>query len=108
MGHRLFTITPDDHRGQVWTVSVIFGIFSVMVLGLRGFIGHGNLGPDDWSAAAATVSCTTLKKVWYTLTEPFSGIGIGTTRGHSCCGHERPRTERWQDIQVQYWQCKSY
>ena len=55
-GHRLFIITPDDHRGQVWTVSLLFGIFSLLVLGLRGSIGHGNLGADDWTAAAATVS----------------------------------------------------
>lgn len=57
-GHRLFTITPDDHRGQVWTVSLLFGIFSLLVLGLRGSTGHGNLGADDWTAAAATVSQT--------------------------------------------------
>ena len=57
-GHRLFIITSDDHRGQVWTVSLLFGIFSLLVLGLRGSIGHGNLGADDWTAAAATVSRT--------------------------------------------------
>ena len=64
-GHHLFTITPDDHRGQIWTVSLIFSIFSVVVLGLRGFIGHGNLGPDDWSAAAATVSCVCVTFLLY-------------------------------------------
>ncbi|KAL9594209.1 MAG: hypothetical protein Q9179_005502 [Wetmoreana sp. 5 TL-2023] len=54
-GHRLFTVTPDDHRGQVWTVAVIFGIFALFVLCIRGFIRRGNLGQDDSSAAAATV-----------------------------------------------------
>lgn len=55
-GHRFFTITPDDHRGQIWTVSLIFAIFSVLLLCLRWFIGQGSLGLDDWSAAGATVS----------------------------------------------------
>ncbi|KAL9004691.1 MAG: hypothetical protein Q9188_002506, partial [Gyalolechia gomerana] len=53
--HRFFTVTPDDHRGQIWTITIIFGIFAVLVLCMRGFIGRGNLGRDDWSAAAATV-----------------------------------------------------
>lgn len=56
--HRLFTVTPDDHRGQIWTITVIFGIFALLVLCMRGFIGRSNLGRDDWSAAAATVRTT--------------------------------------------------
>jgi len=41
----------------------MFGIFSLLMLGLRVFIGYGNLGPDDWTAAAATVICNCLTYV---------------------------------------------
>lgn len=75
-GHRLFTITADDHRGQIWVVSVIFGIFSVLVLCLRGFIGRGNLGHDDWSAAAATVSCVCLT-LFCVIADRIQLLGLG-------------------------------
>lgn len=76
-GHRLFTVTPDDHRGQVWTVSLIFGIFSVLVLCLRGFVGQGNLGRDDCSAAAATVSCMCTEILSVCLLTHVKLLGLG-------------------------------
>lgn len=75
-GHRLFTITPDDHRGQIWTVALIFGIFSVLTICLRGFISHGNRGRDDWSAAAASVGCVRLTYFLYLLTH-VQLLGLG-------------------------------
>lgn len=55
-GPRPFTITPDDHRGVVMSLAVLFIIYAFMIIGLRLAARMRTMGVDDWLAILATVS----------------------------------------------------
>ena len=55
LGKRPFRITGDDHRGIVLTMSILFAVYAVMVLGMRVASKYRSLGIEDWLAIAATV-----------------------------------------------------
>lgn len=55
-GNRFSTLTPDDHGGIIWTVSLIGAVYSFLMLGARFYIKRNNIGIDDVFCVTATVS----------------------------------------------------
>ena len=55
LGERPFRITGNDHRGVVLTVSILFIVYALMVLGMRVAGKYRSMGIEDWLAIAATV-----------------------------------------------------
>jgi hypothetical protein len=55
LGPRLYHHTANDHRGLVLTISILFIVYSLMVLAMRLTSKYRNMGVEDWLAVAATV-----------------------------------------------------
>ncbi|EXJ59770.1 hypothetical protein A1O7_03917 [Cladophialophora yegresii CBS 114405] len=54
LGPRPYHYTADDHRGLVLTISILFVVYSLMVLAMRLASKYRNMGVEDWLAVAAT------------------------------------------------------
>lgn len=55
-GQRPYTIGPQDHRGVVMTLSVLFLLYALMVMGMRYAARARTMGMDDFIVVGATVS----------------------------------------------------
>ncbi|ETI29384.1 hypothetical protein G647_01837 [Cladophialophora carrionii CBS 160.54] len=54
LGPRPYHYTADDHRGVVLTISILFVVYSLLVLAMRLASKYRNMGVEDWLAVAAT------------------------------------------------------
>ncbi|KIW34857.1 uncharacterized protein PV07_01605 [Cladophialophora immunda] len=55
LGPRPYHNTANDHRGIVLTMSILFMVYSLMVLGMRLVSKYRNMGIEDWLSVCATV-----------------------------------------------------
>ena len=60
LGDRPYPLTDDDHRGIALTMSILFLVYTIMVLVMRVAGRYRNMGVDDWLSIAATVYSTGL------------------------------------------------
>lgn len=61
-GDRFVTITPNDHGGIIWIVSLLCMTYTLITYATRLFIKFHMLGVDDWVMTAAQV-CS-LPSLW--------------------------------------------
>jgi hypothetical protein len=53
---RFSPVTPDDHAGQLWIVTILSLTYSTLVVTARGYIKYKMFGFDDILIGLATVS----------------------------------------------------
>ena len=56
----LAPVTPDDHAGKLWIVTILSLIYALHVAGARAFIKRRMFGLDDVLFGVATVSASPL------------------------------------------------
>lgn len=49
-------ITPDDHAGYLWIVTILGAVYTGLVATARFYVKSHVLGPDDYLLGLATVS----------------------------------------------------
>lgn len=71
--HRFSPVTFNDHAGQLWIVSILSLIYSVLVATARAYIKYQMFGFDDILIAFATVRKLTTSgaHLMWKLTQPW-------------------------------------
>lgn len=62
----LSPVTPDDHAGKLWIVTILSLIYALHVAGARAFIKRRMFGLDDVLFGVATVSASPLSARQFT------------------------------------------
>ena len=59
-GPRPYSHTENDHRSVVLTMSILFIVYGLMIVGMRLSTKYRNMGIEDWLSVVTTVCSETL------------------------------------------------